>query len=111
MATLYPIEIDVKVHVTNGKGKNGVATYAAQYKRVPTHDKIKDILSEVVETLPRGFRLMTRHESETFVIREKFGAGTPVMALSTLADGDEWHDPETANQHFFEEESMNEEGE
>lgn len=93
----YPIVAKLEVHITDGKGTNGSATYQCPFNRVPTDDEMPEILESIKKMLPDDFRLMTRHESMMHFIRQDKGYRGPNLALDALPDGDEWHDPETAN--------------
>lgn len=68
-----------------------------------------EILEGVKKQLPVGFRLMTRHESMMFFLREEKGYRGPSLALNNLDEGDVWHDPETANSYSFQDDEEDEE--
>lgn len=93
---LYPVNIDVKVHITNGVA-DGAATFGMWLHKLPTEQDMPDILAKVMQALPEGFRLMSRHESMMYFLREQKGYRGPNLALPDLEAGEEWHDPETAH--------------
>lgn len=103
MAKLFPVNIDVHVHVTSPDA-DGSARYSFGLNRVPTEEDMPRIMSEVMEKLPEGFRLMTRHESMMYFLRKEKGYRGPSLALTALEEGEEWHDPETANTMSFSDE-------
>lgn len=94
---LYPMRIDINVHVTDGKGRDGVVTMRPNRRKIPTDDEMEGFLRVAVESAPAGFRLMTMREFEALRCRAAFGTDVPITTLSYLEDGEEWHDPETAD--------------
>jgi hypothetical protein len=94
MKTLYPIEVTVSIHITDGKGQNGSAKYKHDVHSLPTESDMPSILRKAETALPGGFRLMTRHESTNFVISERLHTNE-VFALPKLPVGQKWHDPAT----------------
>ena len=96
MPKLFPVNIDVNVHITDGD-VTGSARYGFALNKLPTEEDMPRIMEEVMEKLPDGFRLMTRHESMMHFLREEKGYRGPSLALTVLDAGEEWHDPETAN--------------
>lgn len=98
MTTFYPLIAKLEIHITDGDGTNGAATYQCPFNRLPTEAEMPAILDKINDALPLGFRLMTRHESLMHYLREEQGyRGPDNMHMPRLDDGDEWHDPETAN--------------
>lgn len=108
----YPMMAKLEVHITDGKGSNGSATYQCPFNRLPTEEEMPKILEQVKGMLPDGYRLMTRHESFIHFLREEKGYHGPNnIALPALKDGDEWHDPETANVYMPSDEDLYEDEE
>lgn len=93
----YPIVTKIEVHITDGSGTDGSATYQVPFNRIPTDEDMPRIFDGITKQLPDGFRLMTRHESMMHFLRQEKGYRGPSLALNALDDGHEWHDPETAN--------------
>ena len=98
MTTFYPLVCKLHIHITNGYGSNGSVTYQCPFNRLPTEDEMPKILEEVKGALPDRYRLMTRHESFMYYIREEKGyRGPNNIAMGSFDKGDEWYDPATAN--------------
>lgn len=58
-----PIEVELKIKITDGKGKNGVVTIGMGHAYYPTEQEFRDQLEKFVnEDMPDGFRLMTKRE-------------------------------------------------
>lgn len=58
-----PIEVELKVSVTNGEGMNGVATIGCGIGRYTTEAELRERVEKFVqEEMPEGFRLMTKRE-------------------------------------------------
>lgn len=93
---IYPVSVDVKVHITDGD-KVGAVTFGMGLHKLPTAESMPAVLEKVMGALPDGFRLMSRHESTMYFLREHKGYRGPNLALPRLTDGEEWHDPETAD--------------
>lgn len=96
MTTLYPISVDVKVHITDGK-QVGVVTFTMGLHKLPTEANMPEVLEKVTAALPDGFRLMSRHESTMYFLREEKGYRGPNLALPSLEEGEAWHDPSAEN--------------
>ncbi len=102
----YPVSISAKIHITNGD-TDGEATYSFPFNSLPTDETMNEALSKVVEMLPDDFRLITRHESLMYFLRQEKGYRGPTLALNALDDGDTWHDPATENTHSFRDDGEN----
>lgn len=58
-----PIEVEIKVSVTNGEGGNGVATIGLGIGCYPSEEKMREAVAKFEqESMPQGFRLMTKRE-------------------------------------------------
>lgn len=58
-----PIEVEIKVKVTNGEGIDGVATIGLGMGSYPSEDEMREAVAKFErETMPEGFRLMTKRE-------------------------------------------------
>ncbi len=100
MKTLYPVQVQLKVHITNGEA-SGSATYSHGLHRLPEEADMEKILTDVMQALPDGFRLMTRHESMMHFLRDERHYQGPNVALPVLAADERWHNPNTANTISF----------
>ena len=56
-----PIEVEVKVAITNGED-TGVATLGLGKGAYPNEDEIRKAVSDLEKELPEGFRLMNKRE-------------------------------------------------
>lgn len=97
----YPLVAKLEIHITDGKGTDGSATYQCPFNRLPVEVDMPQILESIRKQLPEDFRLMTRHESMMHFLRQEKGYRGPTLALNAMDDGDEWHDPETQNVMSF----------
>jgi len=93
MRKLYPVQVDVNVHITNGEAE-GKACFKLGVGRLPTDDDLPTILEKVIDQLPEGFRLMTRSESAMFYLRDERGYRGPNMVIPRDKDAT-WFDPAT----------------
>lgn len=93
MPKMYPLSIDVNVHITNGDAE-GKACFRFGVGRLPTDDDVPAILENVLGQLPDGFRLMTRSESAMFYLRDARGYRGPNMVIPRAKDAP-WFDPST----------------
>jgi hypothetical protein len=98
--TLYPVSVTAKIHITNGD-TDGEATYSFPLNKLPTEADMEDAIKQVTEMLPDDFRLMSRHESMMYYLRQDKGYRGPSLALSALGEGERWHDPATENTFSF----------
>lgn len=58
-----PVEVELKVSVTNGNGTSGVATIGLGVGTYPTESELRERVARFVqEEMPEGFRLMTKRE-------------------------------------------------
>lgn len=89
---VYPVSVDVKVHITDGEHVGSV-TFGMGLHKLPTEETMPEILARVTEALPDGYRLMSRHESTMFFLRDQKGYSGPNLALGPMDEGEEWHDP------------------
>lgn len=97
MAKLFPMTVTLRFHITDGEN-NGEASYSLGLVQGVTDEAIERAAEEVKKILPDGFRLMTRHESMMHYLRTERGyRGPNNLAMPAIKEGDEWHDPETAN--------------
>lgn len=97
MAKLYPIHVNINLHITDGDS-DGAVNYGFAMGRLPTEEDMGKVIEECMTALPSGFRLMTRHESLIYYLRQEKGyRGPNNVAMPGIKDGDEWHDPSTAN--------------
>lgn len=108
MVKRYPVSVEVSVHITDGD-TDGAAKFTLGANRLPTDADMPGIFEEVSKALPAGFRLMSRHESMMFFLRDVKGYRGPNLALPSLDPGEEWHDPETANTMTFNDDEQEEE--
>lgn len=58
-----PVEIEIKVNITNGEGIAGVATIGMGVGKYPTEKEMRDRVAKFEQDeMPEGFRLMTKRE-------------------------------------------------
>ena len=58
-----PVEVEIKVSITNGEGVSGVATIGMGVGKYPTKDEFRERVAKFErEEMPEGFRLMTKRE-------------------------------------------------
>lgn len=58
-----PFEFEIKVSFTNGEGVDGVVTISLGKGCFPSETEMREAIAKVErETLPDGFRLMTKRE-------------------------------------------------
>lgn len=58
-----PIEVELKVSVTNGEGVDGDATISLGKGSYPSEEKMREAVAKFErESMPEGFRLMTKSE-------------------------------------------------
>lgn len=58
-----PIEVELKVIVTNGEGVQGVATIGLGKGCYPSEEEMRQAVANFErESMPEGFRLMTKRE-------------------------------------------------
>jgi hypothetical protein len=82
-----PYEVDIKVHVTNDDGTDGVVTIGASMAEPPDEENIKRALTEAEKTVSaQGFRLMNKKEFFNKMMQERLGAEGPWACPG----GNEW---------------------
>lgn len=58
-----PIEVELKVSLTNGEGVDGVATIGLGKGCYPSEERMREAVAKFErESMPEGFRLMTKRE-------------------------------------------------
>ena len=69
-----PISVELKVGVTNGK-QSGIATVSCGNGHYPSEADMREAVAKVErgESLPEGFRLMTKREWWDHLCAEEFG--------------------------------------
>lgn len=100
---LYPIVVTAKVQITNGD-TDGEATFQFPLNKVPTEGDVEEAIKKVIGMIPDDFRLMSRHESMMYFLRNDKGYRGGNLALNPVAEGEKWHDPETENTFSFRDE-------
>lgn len=98
---LYPVTVEIKTFITDGE-MSGTLSYRMGLFRLPTEEQMPEIMASATSALPDGFRLMSRHEATMHFLRSEKGYHGPTLALPELDEGDEWHDPATANSYAAE---------
>lgn len=89
-----PIEVEIKVSITNGKDKTGEATIGLPMGQYVSEQAIRDRVKKFAESeMPTGFRLMTKREW----FNEKFGTaidmdddGEPIRMNYAMPGGEAW---------------------
>lgn len=89
-----PIEVELKLSVTNGEGTNGVVTIGLGKGSYPSEEKMRAAVAEcVADSLPEGFRLMTKREWFDTVIPptyEEDEDGERIPVRFAMPGGDEY---------------------
>ena len=88
---VYPVSIDVKVHVTDGDAVGSV-TFGMGLHQLPSEGEMPAIIEKVLSALPDGFRLMNRAESTMYFLRDLKGYRGPNLVPPRLDEGERWHD-------------------
>lgn len=58
-----PIEIEIKIAITNGEGTTGTVTMSLPKGRYPTEQEIRECVAEFEsEKMPEGFRMQSKRE-------------------------------------------------
>lgn len=97
MVKVFPIQLEMKAHITDGDGVSGSISYAFPLHHLPTEADLAAAMESVAKAIPPDFRLMSRHESTMHFLREEKGYRGPNLALSAMPAGEEWHDPASAD--------------
>lgn len=91
-----PIEVELKVNVTNGEGVDGVATIGLGKGRYPSEEEMREALATFErDNLPEGFRLMTKREWFDTVIPPTYEDdedGERIPVRFAMPGGDEYDD-------------------
>lgn len=90
------------MRVTDGleDGQEGAAELKFPIGFIVTEERLDTLISGLTKTLPEGMRIMTRHEAFLAALEERLGT-SEVFAIPKLAEGDVWHDPETADVDIY----------
>lgn len=91
------VQIVTKLLITDGEpgGREGAVEITQKPGQIMPEEEFAEILKNIGQNIPEGMRLMTRHEAFQYNVQERTGV-SEVFALPRLKDGEEWHDPETA---------------
>ena len=88
-----PIEVEIKVNITDGE-KIGVATLTAGIGKYPTETDMRRIVKEFESNdMPDGFRLMTKREWWNTVcppVTHENEEGEPCITRVAIPGGNEW---------------------
>ena len=58
-----PIEVEIKVSITDDEGRHGIATLSMTNGRYPTEQELRNAVAKFEkESMPDGFRMMTKRE-------------------------------------------------
>lgn len=58
-----PIEVEIKVSVTDGNGTSGTATVSCGKDNFPTEERMRELLKKIeADMAEQGLRLMTKRE-------------------------------------------------
>lgn len=91
-----PIELEMKVSITNDEGLSGVATVGLGIGKFPDADDIRNALERFeAGGLPPGFRLMNKREwwdSVVGVVTDTDDDGEPVSVPVAMPGGPNWDD-------------------
>lgn len=89
-----PIEVELKISITNGEGKIGTVTIGMGNGSYPAEQELRDRVAKFVsEEMPEGFRLMTKREWFNNLFgqaRDEDEDGNPVFMNFAMPGGEHW---------------------
>ena len=93
-----PIEVDLKISITDGIGKIGTVTIGMGRGAYPTEQQLRDRVAKFAsEEMPDGFRLMTKREWFNNLFgqcQDQDGDGEVTYMDWAMPGGDDWAENE-----------------
>lgn len=72
----WPASIDVLIYITDGAGRTGTATVSFKPGRELTKQDVREAVAEFArDSMPEGFRLMTKPEIWNWICQDMAGRG------------------------------------
>lgn len=91
-----PIEVEIKVSITNGEGISGAATIGMGVGKYPTEAELRERVAKFEkDEMPEGFRLMTKREWWDTVCQptyEEGDDGERIPVRFAIPGGDQYED-------------------
>lgn len=91
-----PIEIELKIGITNGKGQIGTVTIGMGHGSYPTEQDLRERVAKFAsEEMPDDFRLMSKREWFNNLFgrcRDEDDEGNPIFMNYAMPGGEEWSD-------------------
>lgn len=89
-----PIEVEIKVSITDDEGRHGIATLSMTNGRYPTEQELRNAVAKFEkESMPDGFRMMNKREWFNSVFGqcpEVGDDGEPEYINYAMPGGDNW---------------------
>lgn len=89
-----PIEVEIKAHVTNGAGTDGVVTIGLGHGHYPSVEQMRQAVAQAAqESLPEGFRLMNKGEWFNSIMPRSYdddGDGGRTRVRYAAPGGEDW---------------------
>ena len=89
-----PIEVELKINITDGKTKVGTVTIGMGNGSYPTEQELRDRVAKFAsEEMPDGFRLMTKREWFNSLFgqaREEDDEGNTTLMNFAMPGGENW---------------------
>lgn len=93
-----PIEVDLKISITDGVGKIGTVTIGMGHGAYPTEQELRDRVAKFEsQEMPDGFRMMTKREWFNNLFgqcQDQDGDGEVTYMDWAMPGGDEWAENE-----------------
>ena len=92
-----PIEVELKIEITDGKHKSGTVTIGMGLGHYPTEQEFRDRVAKFeAEEMPDGFRLKTKREWFDNLVGKAYDGedddGNPVYLSVAIPGGSDWDD-------------------
>lgn len=89
-----PIEIELKINITDGSGKIGTVTIGMALGSYPSEQELRDRVAKFAsEEMPSGFRLMNKREWFNNIFgqcRDEDEDGEVIYMNYAIPGGDDW---------------------
>lgn len=86
-----PIQIEIKVSITDDEGRHGEATLSMTKGRYPSEEELRNAVTKFEkESMPDGFRLMTKREWFNSIFGQCYEEGEDEPINFAMPGGDSW---------------------